>query len=160
MECERFLGTMLDTAAGLEAPSIQLEVHLKHCDNCSTKFHNLRRTMDLLEEWRVPEPSSRFDSRLQARLVEADASKKVSSWAPFLRPALGMGLATLLFVGILGVRDAMRPRTLPLQESELQTMPGSAVGDLKMLEEVDSVSGDSDLLDDLAVDQQDAANQK
>ena len=159
MECEHFLGTILDTAAGLEAPSIQFERHLKHCDNCSAKFANLRQTMDLLDEWRAPEPSSWFDLQLQARLVEADSSKKVSSWSPFLGPALAMGLATLLFVGILGVRYATRSRAVPAQESEFQTVPGSAVGDLKMLEEVDSVAGDADLLDDLAVDQRDTAHQ-
>ena len=76
MGCKHFLGTILDAAADLEARSIDLEAHLRSCRSCWAKFHELQRTMDVLDEWRCPEPSSRFDSQLRGRLLEASISSK------------------------------------------------------------------------------------
>lgn len=158
MRCKHFVGTILDAAAGLEPRSIELETHLRTCHDCSVKFRDLRRTMALLDEWKSPEPSLRFDSKLRSRLAEAEISIEASWWSPFLRPALTIGLATFLLVGILEVKYTTRPPSAPSQRAEAETLPGSAVGDLQMLEEVD-VFGDSELLDQLTPDQQQAASQ-
>jgi hypothetical protein len=71
-ECEEISGTTLDCAAGIISPSPELESHLRTCIICSEQVHALRRTMELLDEWISPEPSSHFDALLQVRLADAD----------------------------------------------------------------------------------------
>ena len=159
MKCKDFLGVMLDAAAGLEHRSMELNAHLKSCHRCSVKFHGLSTTMDLLDEWKCPEPSHSFDSQLWAGLAEGSTSPGRSGWSFLARQLLAGGLATLVFVGILTVRYRTRSLKPATQQSESEIVPGSAVGDLQTLEEVDSVSGDSDLLDQLVPEQQDVVNQ-
>jgi hypothetical protein len=150
MKCEHFLGMMLDAAASLEHRAIELDAHLRSCHSCSVKFHDLSKTMDLLDEWKCPEPSPGFDSQLRARLAEGSTSPGTTGWSFLARQVLAGGLATLAFIGILTVRYTTRSLKPATQQSESQIVPGSAVGDLQTLEEVDNVSGDSDLLDQLA----------
>jgi hypothetical protein len=159
MKCEQFLGPILDVAAGLEAPSVVLEGHLRTCAGCSAKFYGLQRTIDLLNEWKCPEPSPYFDPQLRAKLYEATISRKRHWWSFLRRPVLALGLATLVLGGILTVRYTRRSPEVSTERSELEMVPGSAVGDLQMLEEVEKVSGDSDLLDELAPEGLGAANQ-
>jgi hypothetical protein len=61
---------MLDAAAGLVPPSPEFEAHLRTCVTCYEQFHELRGTMELLDEWSGPEPSSGFDALLRVRLLE------------------------------------------------------------------------------------------
>jgi len=159
MKCERFLGSILDVAAGVEAPSILLERHLRSCPGCSAKFYGLQSTMDLLDEWECPEPSPYFDSQLRAKLDEAAISRKTHWWSFFRRPVLALGLATLVLGGTLTIRNTTRSPEVSTDQSEPEIVPGSAVGDLQMLEEVEKVSGDSDLLDEFAPEELGAANQ-
>jgi hypothetical protein len=159
MKCEHFLETILDKAAGVTSHSEEFEAHLRICGGCSVKFHDLRRTLNLLDEWRCPEPSVRFDSRLRARLLEEKGYEKTFRWSLFSRPVLAMGLATLLFAIIVVTRSTTRlPLPVPTRESELEALPGTAVGDLEMLEEVDNLSKVSDLLDLLAPEQPDVTH--
>jgi hypothetical protein len=71
-ECEDVSGMMLDFAAGIIISSPELESHLRTCIICSEQVHALRRTMELLDEWSSPEPSSHFDALLRVRLLDAD----------------------------------------------------------------------------------------
>ena len=71
-ECEDVGGMMLDYAAGIISPSPELESHLKRCITCSEQVRVLRTTMELLNEWSSPEPSSHFDALLRVRLLDAD----------------------------------------------------------------------------------------
>jgi hypothetical protein len=70
---------------------------------------------------------------------------------------LALGLATLVLGGILTIRNTRRSPEVSTERSEPKMVPGSAVGDLQMLEEVEKVSGDSDLLDELAPEEMGAA---
>lgn len=160
MKCEQFLGLILDAAAGSENPWVLLERHLRTCTACTAKFDRLQRTMDLLEEWRCPEPSAYFDAQLQVRLDETRMSPK-RHWWPWLRgPVLATGLTLFLAGGILMVRYMTRSSVLSIQHSDVEILPGSAVGDLQMLEEVEKASGDSDrLLDELAPQEPGVTNQ-
>jgi hypothetical protein len=78
---------------------------------------------------------------------------------PTARPVFALGLVTVVLTGILTVRYSRHFPKVSTPQSEADVIPGSAVGDLQMLEEVEKVAGDSDLLDDLAPGQQDLANQ-
>lgn len=155
MKCEQFLGTILDVAAGFKSPPIALEGHLRTCSSCSAKFHDLQKTMDLVDEWKCPEPSSGFDSKLRALLVGARTSIKRAWWPLSPWPALAIVLATLVLAGILTMRHTIGSPEIFLQQSELEMASGSALEDLQILEEVENMSGDSDLLDQLASEQQD-----
>jgi anti-sigma factor RsiW len=159
MKCEQFLGTILDVAAGFKSAPIALEGHLRTCSSCSAKFHDLQKTMDLLDEWKWPEPSSGFDSKLWALLVGARTSAKRSWWRLSPWPVLAIGLATLVLAGILTMRYTRGSPEVSSQQSELEMANGSALEDLQTLEEVESMSGDSDLLDELANEQQNASIQ-
>lgn len=160
MDCERLLGTILDTAAGVVPHSIELQAHLRSCVTCSTRFETLRQTAELLDEWKCPEPSSRFDSKLRAKLLDVQEPEKHSWLAILFRPALAAGLTTVVLIGSFAVRYTIHSRVSPpTEESDLQASPGSAVEDLQTLEEVDALSTDLDLLDDLAPSQEQTTNQ-
>jgi hypothetical protein len=116
--------------------------------------------MEALDEWRVPEPSSRFDPLLQARLRETEASSS-RIWRFRLQlPVISFSLAALLLVGAIAMRHRIySPTTVSAsREFDPNVHAGSAVGDLQSLEEADDLM-DFDLLDDFAPDQQFAASQ-
>lgn len=160
-ECEHFSGTMLDAAAGLVPPSPEFESHLRTCVTCYEQFHELRGTMELLDEWSGPEPSSRFDALLRVRLLEAHSPHRTRWWPPLSRTVGALTLASLLMAGVLVVqrtthRDIMASAPM---ESDVSALPGSAVGDLQSLQEADELLADFDLLDELAPDQSHPSNQ-
>lgn len=84
--------------------------HLAACEACRTEVSELQATSALLTEWSAPEPSAFFDSKLHARLREAQTSAPESLWERLrsfllfstgrqLRPALAGALAFALLVG-------------------------------------------------------------
>lgn len=149
MKCERYLGTLLDTAAGLHSPSIDLETHLRTCPRCFATFCDFRKTMDLMDEWKCPEPSQNFDSQLRARLVRVRVARKIPWWSLLPSPVFALGTAMLLFAGALVFRYRT-PSVVPQPPAVLEIVPGSAVGDLQVLGEIEDASGGSELLDELA----------
>jgi hypothetical protein len=113
--------------------------------------------MALLDEWVAPEPSPYFDTRLHARLRE-EAAKQPSTWlARLRRPALAMSLAAIVAVGATVFRlEQKKINNRPGQVAVVD--PGTAVGDLQALDQNHDVYSDSDLLDDLQVQQDVHAN--
>ena len=160
-ECEHLRGTMLDAAAGLVPRSAEFECHLRTCFQCFERFDELRRTMELLDEWRGPRPSSQFDALLRVRLLEAKAAERARWWSRLSQPVVAVSFATLSLVGVVALQRTTRSpvSTSAPQESELRALPGSAVGDLQSLEAADGLFADFDLLDQLAPDQQNASGQ-
>jgi anti-sigma factor RsiW len=86
--------------------------HMAACAECRKELEELQATFALLDEWKAPEPSAYFDSKLHARLREAQASEPEGFWARTrafltystghrLRPALAgaMVLAVMLAGG-------------------------------------------------------------
>jgi hypothetical protein len=115
--------------------------------------------MALLDEWAAPEPSPYFDTRLHARLRE-EAAKQPSrwSWRNLGRPVLAASLAAMVVVGATVFRleeKRLHPRT-PTVATVIE--PGTAVGDLQALDNNHDIYSDSDLLDDLQVQEDVNAN--
>jgi anti-sigma factor RsiW len=99
---------LLDTAYTAAHP--EFKEHLLACAACRAELAELRSTFALLDEWKAPEISPYFDSRLQARLREAVASPpegffaRMRSYLLFstgrqFRPAMAGALAFVLLIG-------------------------------------------------------------
>ena len=57
MKCEQILETLPDLAAGMSVAAPDVNQHLQSCAACAGRLDDMRKTMALLEEWQVPEPS-------------------------------------------------------------------------------------------------------
>jgi hypothetical protein len=172
MNCNEIREQLPDVAAGGQADAAVTR-HIASCAECATHLSDLQKTMALLEEWRAPEPSPYFDTRLQARLREEMARPaagwlsglNLSNWNWLRRPAWAMSLAAALLAGAvtIGVNNksyfvetdkiATNPPAL-----SLPVQPGTAVGDLQALERNDELYADFDMLDDLQVQDDVTAN--
>jgi anti-sigma factor RsiW len=95
---------------GYEAAHPELAAHLAACEACRTELQELRATYTLLDAWPAPEPTVYFDSRLGARLREAEAARpeglfeRMYSFLTFstgrqLRPAMASALMLVLLLG-------------------------------------------------------------
>jgi anti-sigma factor RsiW len=157
MKCNEIRELLPDLAAGLVVTEPEVNNHLRSCSDCAGTLAEFQKTMALLDEWVAPEPSTYFDTRLHARLRE-EAAKQPSTWMARLRiPALAMSIAAILAVGAAIVRVEYKKfdnRPGPVAVAE----PGTAVGDLQALDKNHDVYADSDLLDDLQVQDDVTAN--
>ena len=120
----------------------ELARHLETCVDCSTELKDLRATFALLEEFAAPEPSPFFDSKLRARLREAQASEPESLWERLrsallfstgrsFRPAVACALGVVLVLGGGGAFVQMRN----IQGNPANAAASSAVvNDLKVLD--------------------------
>jgi predicted anti-sigma-YlaC factor YlaD len=158
MKCNEVCELMPDLAADMDAATPEINDHLKSCAACAGKLVEVRQTMALLDEWRAPEPSPYFDTRLMARVREEKGQP--SGWFQWLRkPALAVSLAVLMVMSItlfrndvgLGIRNNGQVATMVAE-------PGSAVGDLSAMDKNSELYSDFDVLDDLQVQQDVNAN--
>lgn len=165
MNCKQIDELLPDLAAGMDASTPEVEIHIASCNDCAAHLRDLQKTMALLDEWQAPEPSPYFDTRLRARLRE-EMARPAAGWVSWMRrPAWAMFLAAVVFAGALAIGIGgksylfvaegipTRPPTLgpPVQ-------PGTAVGDLQALERNDELYADFDVLDDLEVQDDVTAN--
>jgi hypothetical protein len=158
MKCHEICELMPDLAAGSNALTPETEQHLHACAECAGKLEGIRQTMALLDEWQAPEPSPYFDVRLQARLREEAAKPQSTIWLRwFHKPALAVSLAVLMVMGITMFRGDGKGRS-PVEAMAVQTVPGTAVGDLQALDKNHDLYSDFDVLDDLEVQQNVGAN--
>ena len=164
MKCDEIRERMLDLASGLTENTAEISGHLASCAACAGKLEEFRRTMALLDEWQAPEPSPYFDVRLRARLRE-EMGKPQASWlAWFRRPALAASLTVLmgLGVGLFFARNSGYETgdgdRVAIMETQPPAEPGTAVSDLQALEKNHDLYSDFDLLDDLEVQHDVAAN--
>jgi predicted anti-sigma-YlaC factor YlaD len=152
MNCDQIRERMPEVAAGFSGPTVEENKHLESCEACAKQLKAMRSTMALLDEWQVPEPSPYFDVRLQARLREEMAKPQVRWMHWFRRPVLAAALTVMLGVGVgLFVTRGRVPDEPPVAV-------GSAVGDLQTLEKNHEMYSDFELLDDLDLQQDVAAN--
>jgi hypothetical protein len=175
MKCTEIRELLPDLAAGLASAPPGINDHLSTCTDCAGKLDEFRKTMALLDEWQAPEPSPYFDTRLHARLRE-EAAKQPRNWFAWMRrPAFSVSLAVALVTGVSLYEVQKGWRTIPTEvakntQSPPQPVPpgavqpGTAVGDLQVLDKNEDLFADadsdsaSDLLDDLQVQQDVTAN--
>jgi hypothetical protein len=158
MKCDEIRGRMPDLAAGFSQPTGDEGKHLESCGACAQQLQALRATMALLDQWQAPEPSPYFDVRLQARLREEMAKPEASWFQWFRRPVLAAALTLCLAVGV-GVFFTGDGRIYKHTQTEASIAePGTAVSDLQALEKNHDLYSDFDLLDDLELQQNVAAN--
>ena len=157
MKCEEVRELMMDAVTEAGAVDPRMTEHLRGCPACASKLDDMRKTMALLDEWQVPEPSPYFDTRLQAQLREEAAKPATAAWWHWFRnPALAASLALMMMIAggvsfFTGKAD--KP---PVQAVVAQ--PGTPVGDLQQLDKNHDIYADFDVLDDLQVQQDVDAN--
>jgi anti-sigma factor RsiW len=118
----------------------ELAEHIAACAECRTELEELQATFALLDDWTAPEPSAYFDTKLHARLREAQASEPEGFWARTrafltystghrLRPALAAALVAAVmlagggtFAGLYGHNSSVAVQASP------------TVNDLKILD--------------------------
>ena len=98
MNCNDVRENLMDVLAeGQTSPEVL--AHLRECGPCSQRLEGLRKTMALLDDWKAPEPSPYFITRLQAHVREeqnkAPARAGLLAWLrkPLLAGALAGALA-------------------------------------------------------------------
>ncbi len=100
MNCRSIHEHLLDVAQGIVPAPPEVEVHLAECRDCAHTLQSLRSTMDLLDDWKAPEPSPFWDVRMQARLRE-EQQKASAGWLQwFRRPVFSVAAALSLLIGI------------------------------------------------------------
>ena len=160
MKCIEIRELLPDLAAGLLVAEPEVNNHLRSCMDCAGTLSEFQKTMALLDEWQAPEPSPYFDTRLQARLREEAAKQPLRwwSWAGMRRPALAASLAAIVVIGA-GVFRLEQNRIHHHSPGPVASIePGTAVSDLQALDQNHDIYSDSDLLDDLQVQQDVRAN--
>ncbi|MGA7512685.1 MAG: hypothetical protein WBW46_07310 [Candidatus Sulfotelmatobacter sp.] len=163
MKCEEIREMMPDLASGLMGLTPEIGEHLAGCGACKGKMEEGRQTMALLDEWRTPEPSPYFDVRLQARLREEMAKPQAGGLAWFRRPVLAAALTVLMAVGVglffsKGSAIYKGDDEVAVNDTLSPSAEGTAVSDLQSLEKNHELYADFDLLDDLQVQPDVAAN--
>ena len=117
--------------------------HVQECSGCAKELRELRATMQLLDEWKAPEPSPYFDTRMAVRLREARETE-APGWMErlrlhflfgsnmHLRPAVAAAFALLVivsggsYVGIVSLNHAAAPHH--------QAAVSATVNDLELLD--------------------------
>ncbi|MEO6922311.1 MAG: hypothetical protein ABI142_00660 [Bryocella sp.] len=126
---------------GFAQENATVAAHAETCAECRAELTGLRSTFALLDEYTAPEPSPYFDTRLYARLREAEVAApegffgRVRSYLLFstkrsFQPALAGALAVVLAVGggsAFWMHNAESAHKAPVAAS-------AAVNDLKVLD--------------------------
>jgi anti-sigma factor RsiW len=149
MNCEHVRERMLEALEG--AVPADLQAHMESCAGCAARLAELRRTMAVLDEWKAPEVSPYFDSRLQARLREEQqtASRGWFAWLG-LKPAAA-ALAVLLVVGVSLLNIGQQPGDVGYNPppQNVVVASDSAVSDLETLDANEELLADFELLDQI-----------
>jgi hypothetical protein len=117
--------------------------HVRDCGACAQELESLRKTMALLDEWEVPEPSPYFLTRLRAHVKDEreKAPLRSSLFGWLRRPAMAVSLAAVLAAGALVYRLNILPPPPPIDTG--------AVKDVEALERNHDVLIKTDLIDEM-----------
>ncbi len=110
MKCRKIEGQLPDLLFDPGALKPSVHDHFASCADCQSQLASLRATMNLLDEWTAPEPSSYFDTRMQAKLRSAREAAPEGFWERMrahllfntnvhLRTAGAAALAAILAIG-------------------------------------------------------------
>ena len=139
-DCQNELANYLFEPDSNELKKSPVGEHLAACPMCSDELAGLRKTMDLLDAWKAPEPSPYFDQKL-AVLLREEQAKAPAGWLERLRerllfntgrqfrPALAGALALALLLGggsFVGITAFHHP------QADVQA--SAAVNDLQILD--------------------------
>jgi len=143
MKCDvlraEFMGAVLN---GLASATPELQKHLISCDACAAEYASFQQTMALLDEWKTPEPSPYFNTRLRARL-HAEASVRKAGFFGWLRkPMVATAAAGLIALGAGLLESGGWPHG-----SKTVATTSSAVSDLQYLDKNADLFSDFDALD-------------
>ena len=151
MNCRNIHDQLPDVALGLTPAPPEVEAHVAECRECATTLEALRATMNLLDEWKAPEPSPYWDVRMQARLRE-EQQKATSGWLQwFRRPALSLvaALSLVLGIGLYQIGRFMHESDNPPEAAAFHAPTGTAVSDLQFLDKHSDLLQNFDALDDI-----------
>lgn len=148
---------------GETAPA-KVRAHVEDCEDCGKELVELKAAMALLDEWRAPEPSPYFLTRLQARMGEERhaapagwlkrklaALRAGIAYGPHVhvRPLAAMALTILLLLGGGAYLDlsnwdhAAVPTHQTAVVHDLQTMENNA----QLLDQLEALSSPMDAND-------------
>lgn len=150
MNCRTIQELLPDVALGITPAPPEVDRHIGECPQCAETLTALRATMNLLDEWKAPEPSPFWDVRMQARLRE-EQQKSSRGWLQWLRrPAISLAAALCLVVGIGGTYMVrLLQQEQPIVNVADRAPQGTAVSDLQFLEKNSDMLQNFDALDDL-----------
>ena len=155
MKCGTIREELMEAVlSGPELATAAVQEHLATCAACAQEVASLRETMNLLDEWRAPEPSPYFGARLRAHLREEQAQQGRSWLAWLRRPAVVTAAAALMAVGVgmlEGVhwKETHRDIVTVVDPGQPQIVnTGAAVSDLQYLDNHADLFTDFDALDD------------
>jgi len=149
--CNQVREYLLDLAEEQNSAPVAVRQHVNSCSACAGELQSLKATMNLLDEWKSPEPSPYFDSRLQARLREereraAAQPSGVLAWLGVRwQQATAFAMAAVMAVGIGWYQLNKNQATPPLAHT-------TAVADLQELDQNADLLANFEVLDD-GVDQ-------
>ena len=83
MECKAAEAAMPDLLLDPAAAPAGAQVHVESCAACQGELASMRETMQMLDSWEAPEPSSFWASRMGALLREEQAQPR-KGWAGLL----------------------------------------------------------------------------
>jgi anti-sigma factor RsiW len=157
MKCEQIKEAFMEAMEG-KLPA-EAAAHVETCAGCATAWAEHQKLMTLLDEWKAPEASPFFDTRLMARVRETKAEEaarpRVFAWLqrplfgmPMWRPVAASALAVAMAVGI-GVMNNDRETTTRGDQQAQVIIKGTAVSDLQTLDKHEAEISNLDLLDDL-----------
>lgn len=153
MNCTHIREELVEVASGSPATP-EIEAHVRSCSGCAETLQHLKETMSMMDEWVAPEPSPYFDTRLQARLREEQGKSRSGIIEWLRRPALALVATALLVTSVVlfqGGRDLNTSSSANGQQHNAQVVAqkGTAVGDLRFLDENSEVLSDFEALDAL-----------
>jgi hypothetical protein len=155
--CKMVDEKLADLLLDPHAVPAKVQVHVAECTDCQAELAKLQATMQLLDTWEAPEPSTYFLTRLGARMREERQAAPAGwlargvarirasiAYGPGLhvRPLAAMALTVVLLVGggtYLGVTDWMQPvQATPLAATvhDLQVLDSNA----QVLDQMEALS--------------------
>jgi hypothetical protein len=157
INCTEMESKLADLLLDPEAVPAAVQKHVAECNACGTQLAELQATMNLLDEWKAPEPSPYFATRMQARMREERetapggwlgrklaALRASIAYGPVThtRPLAAMALTVLLLLGggtYLGMTDWTQTTQQPNQTAvvhDLELLDSNA----QVLDQLESIS--------------------
>ena len=150
MKCEECKEMMIESELPLNA-----QEHLRSCAACAEAWAGHQKLYSLLDEWKAPEPSPFFDTRLKALVREAkqEEGQRSGVMAWLRRPLFGMPAWRPVAAGALAIAIAFGVDVMQSgQKTDSPTVvavKGTAVDDLQRLDRHQDEISNLELLDDL-----------